>query len=222
MIHRWTAPAARPPEPTPNTGVSRDASGWNCGTRSTEWEFDGQHRRTLRRTFRSRAGGVREQLCRTRRRRRQFRGDTRRGIRGRSVGRLSGCRPLPPLAGTHDHQRVLHHQDHDLSVRPPAGRSGPARSECAGRPLLAGVCRKRQRQRAGQAFPQSLRRTARFQPAAHRGGTLRLGSVLCRSRRSVLLVAARHPERLPRDHPGLSHRRGRATDHRQNHRHLFS
>ena len=120
------------------------------------------------------------------------------------------------LGGGHHHQRLVDHQDHDLPVRPDAGRPGRPRLLRAGGPLLARVRRRRQGGASRSATcmahtaglpgwdeplaPEDLADWERCTAAAGRPGTV---------------VGAGHGVGLPRRDPGLPDRRGGAADHRR-------
>ena len=125
------------------------------------------------------------------------------------------------LGAGHHHQRVVHHQDHDLPLCADAGRPGRARL-----PRPGG-------QATGRSSPPEARRPVEVRHLmAHTAGLAgwtehhrargpgRLGEVHLVAGRPGAVVGAGDGFRVPRRHPGLPHRRGRPPDHRRHHRHL--
>ena len=119
------------------------------------------------------------------------------------------------VGGGHDHQRVLDHQDDELPVAAGAGQPGPARRRRPRLPLLARVRAGRQggRARAPPALPH--RRAARL------GASALDGTDLYDWDKVTGLLAEQAPwwepgceVGLPRHHPGLPGRRGRAPGRR--------
>ena len=145
-------------------------------------------------------------------------GDVRRTRRRRR--RRAGCRGR--LAGGHDHQRVVDHQDDGGTVLSDARRPRRTRSLRTDRHLLARVRGRRQGGRSPRA-------TCSATPPGCSGwdepltmfDLLDHDKLVRPARRASTVVGAGHTVGLPRDQPGLPARRDRQARRRSHARHVL-
>ena len=126
------------------------------------------------------------------------------------------------MGARYSRQRMVHHQGTVRPLCPSPGRSGQARFRCARRQVLAGVCRRRQRQYPRQISAQSQSRAwPRFVPRSSSRNVL-VGQGHHRTGPSGAMVGAGNKARLSRDNFRMAGRRSRSPHLRQEPRHLFS
>ncbi len=116
----------------------------------------------------------------------------------RHLGRLGRRGEDAALGARHHHERLVHHQDHDLPRRPHAARPQGARLPCARRHVLARVRRQRQGAGGGPARHGAHGGTERLGRAARPRGPGQLGALHHPAGRAGAVVGAGHRLGVPR------------------------
>ena len=210
---RWNTCWAAGRSPTIGHATSASASTAIAERRPHERSPDGAGRH-VQRPLRPPARAVRRQARVGRRPRRLTRLQHRWRDGGRPVGRLGRRGPHRTVDREHDHQRVLHHQEHDLARRARAGRPRRTRPRRERRRLLARV--RGPGQGGDQGSPAAVAHLGRLGlgPANHPRGPVRLGQIDRPAGRPGALVGTRDGLGLPRAELRPPDRRSDPAHHR--------